>query len=76
MNRYKKAIIEITRFDVPPADRSCCYRMQGAVYEIKGIAEAAISNRRSGGLHPPTNAALNFCNKLWNWIIGKNSGRA
>ena len=38
MNKYKKAIMEISIFEVPPADNSCCYRMQGAVYKIKEIA--------------------------------------
>jgi hypothetical protein len=76
MNRYRQALIDIASFEVPPADGSCCYRMQGAVYDIKGIAEAALSRQRSGGLHPPTHAARNFCSWLWKWIIGKNSGRA
>ena len=46
MNKYKKAIMEISIFEVPPADNSCCYRMQGAVYKIKEIAEAALKQRR------------------------------
>jgi len=45
MNKYKQAILDIASYDVPPADNSCCYRMQGAVYDIKDIAEAALKKK-------------------------------
>jgi hypothetical protein len=75
MNKYRRALIDIASYEVPPADSSCCYRIQGAVYDIKGIAEAALSKQRSGGLHPPTTTARQLCRRLWIWIVGKASVR-
>jgi hypothetical protein len=69
MNKYKQALVKISHFDVPPADNSCCYEMQRAVYDIKDIAEAAIGKQRK------SQQTQKFCSWQWKCIVDKIFGR-
>ena len=73
--RWWVALRLIAEWEIPPADHSESYRMQGELYNVRNVARGALwfKERRvtsHNKCKPP------FLRILWRWIIGKNNGCA